>query len=814
VNSRVVITGMGIVCPSAQDVGKFADRVTGGPSGVERHTTIFPDAPVWAGLVDYRPEDCFTALEVEVLDRTALYAILAAAQALHDASLAPRLFERVGLVMGTSHGGRSQLDYFVENRHKLTPGEAALRVLVRAAHQSQTEAVARKLGIRGPVATLSNACSSSGAAIAYAFELLNAGKCDLVLAGGADAFSKLTYSGFRALGAMADGPCGPFSDTIGLSLGEGAGFVVLEAAEHARQRQVRVHAELLGYGMSWDAYHVTAPEPTGEGMLRALRMAMRHAGLAPESIDYINAHGTGTRANDIAECLALKRFFEPRGEVSPISATKSLTGHMLGASSVSGLIACVIGMDRGQLPPTFNFQSPRAGCDLDFIPNQARPATVRHFLSNSTAFGGANVVLAGGRVEPQRPRSVRSTDDVVITGLGVVSPIGIELNAFRAALAGRRCGITPLDRFPLDGCRARHAALVRDFKPRKVLPTLNLRRVDRVTEFAVVAAGLALKHAGLWPVPEAADRIGLIVGTTRGAAASYEKYLDSVRDANWSGASAVYFPNLVMCSIGGQVSGALGLKGIASTLVDGVASGLHALVHGFEMLRRNDSQNAVVIVAADEVTPLFFHMLNELGWLAPSDSAEGFWPYDPDAQGMVLGEGAVALVIERSRAARGRGATGIARIAGTGLAADADSASDPEGRGLQRAAEEALADSGLSPDTPDLVYGHGRGLPAYDASEAAALARLLRGRDVPTCCVNGHLGVAEAASGLFSVVAAVLGLAHGEAYPLARPPADDGRLPWVCGAVRTGDFRTALVAGGTGQGNNAALVLERCGEVR
>jgi 3-oxoacyl-[acyl-carrier-protein] synthase II len=802
---RVLITGLGAISAAGCDPEAVAACLADGRTGITSQPGIFTPAPAWVGLVPcFEPSRHFTAEQAQAFDRTSQLAILAARQALQDAfpaAAARPAAERTALVMGTSHGGRGQLDRFVEGGNNNQDSASAWQVLVGAPHYCQTSNVARVLDVGGPVVTTSNACSSSGLAVGYAYELLQAGQADLVLAGGADAFSKLTFSGFSALGAMADSPCSPFSTTIGLNLGEGAAFVALETEEHANRRKGHVHAELLGYGLSWDAFHITEPEPSGDGILRAMRVAAAAAGVSPSEIDYVHTHGTGTRANDVAESLALKRFFEGHNPLPPTSATKSITGHTLGASSVLGLVLTLLAMARGLIPATVNFKGPRRGCDLDYVPNEARAKTVRYFLAQSAAFGGANAALVVGKFDPARPLPPRRTDGVAITGLGVLSPLGHDLESFLAGLREGRCGIGAIERFETKGCSTRCAGLVPEIDPRSVLPDLDWRRIDRVAKYAILAARGALLDAGLLPVARP-ERIGLVVGTARGAVTSFEKYLESVRGGRWRNASPISFPNLVMSSIGGQVSKAFGLKGLASTVVAGVSGGLQALAHGFEMLRQDDGQDAVVVVAADEVGALYFRLLDRLGGVLAPDAA-GLAPYDPSAPGLVLGEGAAAVVLERSASARQRGARAWAEVAGYGLSTGADAA----GQALERAGRLALAEAGLE-GLPELAYGHGHGLPAEDGREAQAWARLL-GEGVPLGCVLGSTGVAEAASGLYSVVAAAAGLARGEAYPVATAGTLPGGLAFVRNGVRPGPYRHALVMGGTGQGNCAAVVLRR-----
>jgi 3-oxoacyl-(acyl-carrier-protein) synthase len=326
--------------------------------------------------------------------------------------------------------------------------------------------------------------------------------------------------------------------------------------------------------------------------------------------------------------------------------------------------------------------------------------------------------------------------------------------------------------------------------------------MDLVGQFATVAVGHALADAALADPADLA-RVGLVVGTTRGAVSSFDRYLDSVRGERWGAAKAIAFPKLVMSSIGGEVSTALGLKGIASTLVDGTGCGLQALAHAFEYVRQNDTVDAVVVVAADEVQELFFGLADRLGVL----SGNGFGPYHPRGAGMVLGEGAVALVLERFSSADRRGAPVLAELGGYGLASDVPGAGS-DACALERAARLALEEAGASPAEVDVVYGHGRGLPAHDGREVEAFGRLF-GRHVPVGCVMGNTGVAEAASGLFSVAAALLGMQHGEAYPVLSEHPLGVELDYVRRAVRPGEYRRTLVAGSTEQGNNAAVVLTR-----
>ncbi|HLL84498.1 MAG TPA: beta-ketoacyl-[acyl-carrier-protein] synthase family protein, partial [Longimicrobium sp.] len=651
--------------------------------------------------------------------------------------------------------------------------------------------------------TLSTACASSTSALGYAYELLQQGQADVVLAGGADAFSLPTYAGFYALGAMAKQACSPFSEGIGVTFGEGAGFVVLERLEEAEARGAKVEGALLGFGGTGDAHHITAPHPTGEGLRRAMELALAEAGLRPTDIDYVNAHGTGTRDNDTAETAAIKQLFHG-GAVPPISSSKSGLGHTLGAAGILEFVVSLLGQREGLIPPTVNFTGPRPGCDLDYVPNQARPGRIRHFVSNSAAFGGVNAVVVGGEVEPHRALPPRHPDDVVITGLGVVSPLGCTVDAFADALREGRTAIVPAPQLELpDGSRGT-AALMRGFEPRRLLPTADVRRLERLDAYAVVASGLALRDAGLeGKVPE--TRTGAVVGLTRGAVVAHERFLQNLRKDGIRQLSPRYFPSMVLSTVSGQLSQAFRVRGIVSTVVDGTTSGLHALLHGFRLLRDNGALDAVVVVAADELGAMLHGVYARAGLLGAEGRSR---PYDPEASGMVLGEGAAAIVLERRSAALARGARVRARLEGCGQTADGLGSMrlQPEGHALELAARLALQEAGVTAADVGFVYGHGRGQPAYDGREARAVVRLV-GCVTPVGCVMGNTGVVESASGLLSVLAAVLGLERGEVYPIV----SDGRLPEGVGFVheraRPGAYARALVIGGTESGNNAAVVL-------
>ena len=818
-DAAIAISGMGVFCPLGASLPELLHNIREARCALKQIQCMDTKGlkiQHAAEIEGYVPRRYFSDAQAEEFDRTAQFGILAARSALEHAclNLAGFAADRVSLVMGVCAGGQGGVDpkSFHNGRIHAKPDPGKF---LSSAQYVQTDIVGDTLGLHGPRVTLSTACASSATALAYAYEVLQAGKADIVLAGGADAFSLSTYAGFYALGAMAPQPCAPFSFPIGVSFGEGAGFVVLERMKDALERNAAIYGQLVSYGASSDAHHITAPHPAGEGLCRAMRLAVTRSGLQREQIDYINAHGTGTRDNDTAETLAIRQLFDGAASIPPVSATKSYFGHTLGAAGVLEFIVSLLCCNDGILPATLNFNEPRPGCDLDYVPNRARPQRVNYFLSNSAAFGGVNTVLLGSSRENcrPRPRPERHRDDVCITGMGIISSVGLSPEQFAESLRSRRSGAELIDRFDTTEYRCKRAALVRDFNPKRLLPWLDVRRLDALNQYAAVAAGIAFKDACLQSsrVPE--ERVGVVVGLTRGPVTTQQHFLESLEKDGVENLPAKYFPAMVVSTVAGQVAGLLKLKGMNSTVVDGTTAGLQALIHASEVLRLDDSQDAIVLVAADEIGSSFFHAFQGSGLLADGggDRGECLCPYDPHAAGTVLGEGAAALVVERVASARKRGARIYAEIRGCGQAADAcpNSTLEREGVWFTRAMEKAMDESGLELDDIGFIYGHGRGLQQYDAREIKAVRRLLNGRSIPVSCAVGNTGLAEAACGLFSVAAALLSLKNGEAYPIATAGVLPQGLAFVQDEARVGQYSHCLVVGGTEHGNNAALVLSK-----
>ncbi|HEV8239634.1 MAG TPA: beta-ketoacyl-[acyl-carrier-protein] synthase family protein [Thermoanaerobaculia bacterium] len=393
---RVAVTGIGVVTPLGVGRETFWRALLAGESGIAPVTSFDTSrfkVHLGAEVRGFDAAPWCRKLRPEELGRASQMAVAAARMALADAGLAPETLdpERTGVAMGTTSGEPLEIEQF--NDTFFGAGRDALdgALATRYPCHRIPGQVAAELGFAGVNVMLPNACAAGNYAVAFARDALRGGRADVMLAGGADSFSRITYTGFARLGAITTDCCAPFDgERKGMVPGEGAGVLVLETLEGARARGARIYAEVVGYGLSCDAHHMTASHPEGEGPARAMAQALADAGLAPEDVDYISAHGTGTPTNDKLETLAVKRAFGDVAKRVPMSSVKSMLGHTMGAASALEAAVCCLAIADGRVPPTINYRHPDPECDLDYVPNEAREVPVRVAMNNAYAFGGAN----------------------------------------------------------------------------------------------------------------------------------------------------------------------------------------------------------------------------------------------------------------------------------------------------------------------------------------------------------------------------------------------------------------------------------------
>ena len=408
---RVVVTGLGAVTPIGNTVADYWEGLTSAKNGVEA-ITLFDAAQhacrFAAEVKNFDPSGFIEPKDAKRWDRFCKFGVVAAKQALADSGLTitPDNAHRIGVSIGSGVGGLLTMETQAHVLKDKAPGRVSPFTVPMMIPNMATGLAAIALGAQGPSSAVATACAAGSNAIGDAFQLLQLGKADVMICGGAEsAITPLGVAGFasaKALSFRNDDPATasrPFDKTRdGFVIGEGSGILVLETLAHAEARGATILAEIVGYGTTCDAHHITSPTPGGVGGAAAMRLALEDGGISAESVDYVNAHGTSTPANDSNETAAIKSALGSRAKDIPVSSTKSMTGHLLGGSGGIEAVACVLALRNGVVPPTINYNNPDPDCDLDVVPNTARELTLGTVLSNSFGFGGHNVCLAFRRM--------------------------------------------------------------------------------------------------------------------------------------------------------------------------------------------------------------------------------------------------------------------------------------------------------------------------------------------------------------------------------------------------------------------------------
>ncbi|MGD2278877.1 MAG: beta-ketoacyl-ACP synthase II [Candidatus Omnitrophota bacterium] len=408
---RVVLTGVGAVTPVGNNIDDFWNSVVNGKTGVAWLTAFDPtpfNSHVAAEVKNFDPSPYMNPKQVRRLDKFVKYAIAAAKQAFNDSGLDIEkvVRERAGVYVGSGIGGlhtiEAEHEKYMESPDKNAATARISPFLIPMLIVNMASGIVSiELGFKGPNSAAVTACATGSHSVGDAFKIIQRDEADIMVAGGSEAaITKMGFGGFCALKSLStrnDAPekaSRPFDkERDGFIMGEGAAALVLEELEHAKSRGARIYGEIVGYGMSGDAYHMTAPDPSGDGAVRCMKAALDDGDLNPEDVDYINAHGTSTVLNDKMETLAIKRVFGDYAKRLAVSSTKGVTGHMLGAAGAAELIACAKAIENGVMPPTINYEYPDPECDLDYVPNEAREKDVKVALSNSLGFGGHNATL-------------------------------------------------------------------------------------------------------------------------------------------------------------------------------------------------------------------------------------------------------------------------------------------------------------------------------------------------------------------------------------------------------------------------------------
>jgi len=683
--NRVVITGMGVVCSAGNNCLSFSRSIQEGTPCFSKvtHPHLTHLRARFAGFITDAPaQPAHPLLQEAALDRFHRLALAAAGQALADASRnAPlRPGFRMGVIVGTCSGPMLSIESAYASG-LIATDENTEETRFRRRYDGLAKVLAHVYGIPGVSATVVTACSASLAAIGIASDLIRLGVADAVLVGGSDTISPTTLAGFDGLKATSETTCAPFSKPYGLTLGEAAAFLVLENMDHALSRSASIKAEVAGFGLSNDAYHCTAPDPTGTGQMLAMERALKDGALPPEAIEYINAHGTGTEANDKTETKAIKRVFGDHCATLPVSSTKSLVGHCLGAAGCLETIATIAAHQASMYPSTANFTTAREGCTLDYIPDAGRKWTSQGpVLTNNFAFGGNNASLAFypsfHRTRSFPDRSI--SEPVVITACGILSPAGIGKDPFVAALqrGGAACEAFSSTRQNIRP----EAGIVYNFDMKHVDRRIDTRHMDKSSVFAAAATRLALQESLIFDKSGHRGSTGFFLHCATGSTRAESEYIPALLKQNFHMQQVSSFPYVVPNSITGNVCKALMLTGHNATFCLGPGAGLMGLSFSWYAVRSGHVA-ALLSGAVDEVME---------GTFATPGNTENQPP---------PGEGACVFLLESKSHAQARHAAILGEIAAISCSTDTADwlVADATTQTLQATIQQALSEARISP---------------------------------------------------------------------------------------------------------------------
>ena len=764
-DTRIAITGSGICSAIGNSTQQVVENLLAGKSGIVPFHGDGNEKMVskYAGLnSDFELDDRFAPELKEWWDRATQMAATAAADAVAQSGILqtslPR--QRIGLAVGVSGAGQFSPSRNAQH-YAQTPTEQIAELLLRRnVPHFQLYQIARWLRLNGPMTCVCSASAGSGIAMGNASRWLLSGRADAVVAGGGEAIQLLNFLGFDTLGLLSSEPCSPFSKCDGMTMGEGAGFVVLERYEDAVRRQANILGCLLGFAVTSDAFDQILFDPTGDGIRRAMKGAIADANLQPSDVEWIRASGAGGKDQDASEIMAIRAVF---GEQVPIvTSTEANFGHCNGAGPAMGFVAALGVQEQSSIPPTLNY-SVESFPGIDFVTESTRKKSAKCFLSTTAAFGGANVVLVGARTAP--PAIPREPDEVVISGMGVVSGFGCAGSDFVERIGDTATYISAINRKDVALHDIQHAALVNNFSFRREVPSVPARGVDLLTQYAAAGVRKAILEAESESTKFDSKRLGVVTGLAYSSGTMLEKLMNEI-SGPWAtptiGRTLLNKGRFLLAS---RLANWFGCKGYNATHSGGTGCGQVALNQAYEQLRQSPELDAIVVVASDEVSRIHMLLESTLGWLAKSN--EAMRPYDETSQGMILGEGAVAVVLERRSSVERRGGKAIAQIDAAACSLDKVPFASSFNNGMQSqfqqiadapcldyAIKNCFSQSSLGTEEVDLVLGLGRGIPGVDLREQMSVNRVFSS-DVAFGSASQLAGVRTSSGALFNLCLAV-----------------------------------------------------------
>ncbi len=797
---RCVITGLGMINAIGNTVDESWNNCINGVSGIKEVRSIdTSDCYAHLGAESAEHFDVEAGDDEQKMDRVSLLCVKAANEAIKDSGIIidDSNADRVGVIMGSCVGGAVSIQKFFTDRHN-AEGSEDTSDIIKMPIGVIANNVAKIAGAKGVVTNVGNACAASTISIEYACDLIRAGVGDAFIVGGADSFSALAFGGFTALHALDTDPCSPYNKSKGITLGEGAGALIVESYEHAVARNAKIYCDVLGGGISSDAHHITAPRPDSEGQMNAMKWALSNSDLKPSDIDYINGHATGTPLNDSTEIQAMQTIFGDNDNTA-VDSTKSMVGHCLGAAGAVEAIYTVKALTTDTVPPTIGYSDEdlenlkeKAG-KLDFMPNVSKHKEIDYAMTNNFAFGGNNASVIFAKNE----KNIKPLENnkVYVTGFGIVSPAGNTVDSYVEAV--KNGGLKSEG----DGLFATVGA--DDYKEYGI--KLNFyRKLDKLSQTQVVSGRACLADAGVTVTTDNETEIGMIVGTADGPATEIINFHEGLIKNGLHAGSAFIFPNTVYNAAGGYFSINTGVKGVNVTLTNGMQAGLQSICYAYNVVR-DGAEKMMMATGLDENTETMKLLYGKLGYFSNDEAVK---PYELNGSEFVLGEGSTTMMLESEASADARNAVKYAEIAGYAMTHESVSAGTLAGSdaALDKAIIKACENAGISVDDIDAIVGFGDGNKTVDAIEMNSYGRVFKNVK-PVMSVKTVVGESRAAAANLEAVHAALTLSgklpsKQDAYVF-----ENGKA--VKTTVDTTDYKYMLVTSFAAGGSYTAVVLKK-----
>lgn len=760
---QAMISGIGVISPIGNDIESVRQNLHKGADGIAQASKIdvsaFPSKLCAQYDFDYSTQ--MTSAELDLFtDPFMRLAISCARLALKDSGIdLSKNKKRIALVFATCNAGMtsSEAEYKIKFGCKNTQFNRA--TLFQRDFYSPAKALTCALGLEGEVWIVNTACSGSTAAIGLAETLIESGKADAVLVGGADAMALSNYAGFSAIKVISPEKIAPFSEPVGMNIGEGAAFWVLENLNSAVKRNAKIYAKVIGHATTGDAYHPTQPDPRGDGAYRTMRNALKNANIELSQIACINAHASGTNANDKAEAKGILKFSD--GQKIPLTSTKSYMGHCMGATGILEATSQLIGMLDNFIPPTLHFTQIRKECEnIDLVANTPRELNYDCFLSANYAFAGNNAAVIIAKPEFKSAKIKPAKKSLAITSHCAFTPLAKDTPELLQALREGKSSIAKVERY---------ADLPENFSYASLMPKFSLRELDRHIDYtgmsqigiyASCATKKAIDKARLKITKELAEDVSLTFSISRGADDS--AHLNGVFSSPEHKGNIACFSNVTANSTAGWVSKSLNIKGSNITLTSGLNSSLQSIMYACQILQANEAKYALAC-AADEVPAQQLRAYAQLGLLCDNAQAADFKIRKENDFQTCLGEGAVAFFIEEKENAIERGAKILGEIAGYAIgvfASDFLGCEFSEST-MDATISQALLEANLSADDIDLIVWSPSGTSQDEALSNFCKTRLKNAKMLTSVFNTGYI---ETSSAAISLAATLEALQNGNEF--------------------------------------------------